>query len=471
MVGQTIGEIIPDIYINKPFEVMEENKSTKYNIQYAIRLGIFNYAYNGIEDKTKKEVLIKYISTNSLLLTNSLINILKSKNNSSNYLLNFISTGICKNYKSPFLIMAGGWNNLSELINWHGPRVYNPDTFLIPAIDAINFLDNCDIVHGYLKTSSFWYKQQDKCKNDSNCRLLCIEKIILGDYEKSFLDDKYFENINTISNTSNNSSEIINISKQRSEGSACNLKYCAAINHTSRNRSQINDYESLFYILIELYEHRLPWEHLHSDEKMIKQKKEALRSPECSFYYNTPEDLAEIVCIIDKYVYLKDHTEKLYNVIKEKYEYYIKKYLLNDSNSKMLNDTEYVRIAGIFRANNNIPTIYNKTYVPPGTCLITNKIKSKDEDKIISPRNNEKQTFDNNGKGLTKNYGKKLLGKLNKNSVSNQSNEPTNKITKTSSEKHLHNMKTSVNITKTVVEDSKRNKHMKKLFSKIFKPK
>uniref|UniRef100_A0A0K0E6L0 Protein kinase domain-containing protein n=1 Tax=Strongyloides stercoralis TaxID=6248 RepID=A0A0K0E6L0_STRER len=469
MTTQKAGESIPDIYIKIPSEVEDENTKSKYNLQYAIRLGIFNYAYHGIDDRTKKEILIKYISTNSMVIANVLMNTPIIKMESSNFLLNFISTGMCTSYKIPFLVVEGGWSNLSELVNWNGSKLFNPDTFLIPAIDAINFLSSKNIIHGYLKTSSFWYKQNGLCKDNPNCRLKCIERIVLSDYEKCCFSNNNFEDNPTLKNAANTYPELSNISKQRGEGAACNLKYCAAINHTSRSRCQSNDYESIFYILVELYEHTLPWEHLHNDENIIKQKKETLRSPECQFFYNIPEDLAEIVCIIDKYTYLKDHSDSLYNVIHKKYSVYKEKYTSNNYNTS--NDTEYIRIARVYRANNNIPTIFNKTniqYIFNGDSCES----KKEGNNMASPMHHKNERPSNKGGRVTpKSHDKRVTLKENKKSNENNGKKNNGKVIKHSSEKNVQKKKTIEHKDNGKVVDSKKVKPKKKLFGKIFKPK
>uniref|UniRef100_A0A0N5BMC4 Protein kinase domain-containing protein n=1 Tax=Strongyloides papillosus TaxID=174720 RepID=A0A0N5BMC4_STREA len=370
------SETIPDIYVKLPSEIEDKSSETKYNIQHAIRLGTFSYAYRGINVETKKEIVLKYISSNSLVMIEAIMAILKDNLDASKYILPFVGASICKSTQKPFIVMEGGWNNLSELVNWNGPKVFNPNCFIMPASRAVLFLHTNNIVHGNIKTSSFWYRQQKKCKENDECRMLCIEDLVLGDYEEGFIK-RVVEDAKTIPMAVDVSVEINHVSQNRTERKLENLKYCALKNHNGTRFERENDYESLCYILFELYEHGLPWEDIVNNDLSIRLGKFGIRSPESSFFYNTPEHLAELLPTVETYRDREDLEDR--TSIDETFEIMYKNYELLYLSKKVgdlnVSNTYYTKKAGAFRVKNNIPTIFNIGDVPP------EEVKEKKEKK------------------------------------------------------------------------------------------
>uniref|UniRef100_A0A0K0G1Y4 Protein kinase domain-containing protein n=1 Tax=Strongyloides venezuelensis TaxID=75913 RepID=A0A0K0G1Y4_STRVS len=354
------NETIPDIYVKLPSEVEDKSTETKYKIQHAIRLGTFSYAYRGINAETKKEIVLKYISSNSFVIIDAIMTLLKDNPDVSKYILPFVGASICKSTLKPFLVMEGGWNNLSELINWNGPKVFNPNCFIMPASRAVLFLHKHNIVHGNIKTSSFWYRQQKKCKENDECRMLCIENLVLGDYEEGFIR-KVMMKSKQIPLTIDVNVEINHVSEQRKSRKLDNLKYCALMNHNGTRFERENDYESLCYVLFELYEHGLPWEDIVNNDLSIRLGKFGIRSPESTFFYNTPEHLAELLPTVETFKDYEDlenpiSIDDMFEITYENYELLYLSKKVGDFN---LSNSDYIKKAGAFRIKNKIPTIFN----------------------------------------------------------------------------------------------------------------
>uniref|UniRef100_A0A0N5CCL8 Protein kinase domain-containing protein n=1 Tax=Strongyloides papillosus TaxID=174720 RepID=A0A0N5CCL8_STREA len=285
-----VNEVVPDFDINEECYIVEKESNEIYSIQSLVKVGRFDLCYSGIRKKTKKEICMKPLSVNGHLMIKEIMSFFKSEPEKCKVFLSIIDIVIADSIRTNFVVLDGTFINLAEVFNMKDQEIVDREhVFLKHSLRAIKFLHKNGFIHGNLSITSFWLKFNPKKEAISIHHYKYIEEILLADLEYCI----------KIKDNADNS-EIKKISEQRMLSKPKSYKYCALGLHKGEKMCMKFDFESIYYILVELYEKKLPWDKFCDDETLIRREKERMRSPTYDFFRNIPEHLAEIICFIDK---------------------------------------------------------------------------------------------------------------------------------------------------------------------------
>uniref|UniRef100_A0A0N5B359 Protein kinase domain-containing protein n=1 Tax=Strongyloides papillosus TaxID=174720 RepID=A0A0N5B359_STREA len=260
----------------------------------------------------------------------------KSEPEKCKVFLSIIDIVIADSIRTNFVVLDGTFINLAEVFNMKDQEIVDREhVFLKHSLRAIKFLHKNGFIHGNLSITSFWLKFNPKKEAISIHHYKYIEEILLADLEYCI----------KIKDNADNS-EIKKISEQRMLSKPKSYKYCALGLHKGEKMCMKFDFESIYYILVELYEKKLPWDKFCDDETLIRREKERMRSPTYDFFRNIPEHLAEIICFIDK-----KSPDKVPDTedIKKRFYHYLKKKSFYDEDNYILGDSDYTRAAEHYR--------------------------------------------------------------------------------------------------------------------------
>uniref|UniRef100_A0A0K0EZ56 Protein kinase domain-containing protein n=1 Tax=Strongyloides venezuelensis TaxID=75913 RepID=A0A0K0EZ56_STRVS len=332
-----VNEVVPGFDINEECEIEEKENDEIYSIKSIVKVGKFNLCYSGMRKKTNKEICMKPLSVNGHLMIREIMGFFKSEPEKCKVFLPIIDVVVADSIRTNFAVLDGTFTNLAEAFNIESKRVYDlQHTFLKHSLRAIKFLQKNDFIHGNLCLTSFWVKF-DLEKEAACCfHNKYIGEILLADLEYCIKIKDNEDNL-----------KIKKISEQRMVSKPKSYKYCALGLHKGEKMCMKFDFESIFYILVQLYENKLPWDKFSDDETLIRKEKEKMRSPTYDFYRDIPEHLAEIICFIDK-----KSPDKVPDTddIKKRFYHYLKKKTFYFEENYTLGDSDYTRTADYYRS-------------------------------------------------------------------------------------------------------------------------
>uniref|UniRef100_A0A0N5BT75 Protein kinase domain-containing protein n=1 Tax=Strongyloides papillosus TaxID=174720 RepID=A0A0N5BT75_STREA len=331
-----VNEVVPDFNIDGECCIEEPENDEIYFIKSLLKVGRINLCYSGIRKKTNKEICIKPLSVNGHLMIREILNFFKSEPEKCKVFLPIIDIVIADSIRTNFVVLEGTFINLAETFNIKDKEIVDlQHIFLKHSLRATKFLHQNGFIHGNLSITSFWVKFNSEKEAKCIFHHKYIGEILLADLEYCI---KIKDN--------GDNSKIKKISQQRITSKPKSYKYCALGLHKGEKMCMKFDFESIYYILVQLYEKKLPWDKFSDDERLIRKEKQKMRSPTYDFYRNIPEHIAEIVCFIDK-----KSPDKVPDTedIKKRFYHYLKKKTFYDEDNYILGDSDYTRTAEYYR--------------------------------------------------------------------------------------------------------------------------
>uniref|UniRef100_A0A0K0EU42 Protein kinase domain-containing protein n=1 Tax=Strongyloides venezuelensis TaxID=75913 RepID=A0A0K0EU42_STRVS len=306
-----------------PQNISNECNTNKFMIKESIKDSPFGYIYIGSEFNQNKDIILKFISKNGYLMAREIMQLMttwdedKAKNMgmksiikslagndkpNKNTFIDILEVQWNNEAKNCFMVMGKKLNNLIDLVGkvskydgWKG--------FYYFGLKTLAYLHRQGVIVNNLKTTSFWYAPSgDKGSYENE-----YDKIFIADYE-------FWCRFEVENKTYTVDPQILELSKQRLRNRPLSLTYCSLGRQKGEPGCAKSDYESLFYIYLELINGKLPWSTFPNNEVLVRNGKTAMRTPSYREFGNLDTRLYDILYMIDRMSPHKvPNISKLYN--------------------------------------------------------------------------------------------------------------------------------------------------------------
>uniref|UniRef100_A0A0N5B8T7 Protein kinase domain-containing protein n=1 Tax=Strongyloides papillosus TaxID=174720 RepID=A0A0N5B8T7_STREA len=299
-----------------PQNISNECHTNKFMIKESIKDSPFGYIYKGSEFNQKRDIILKFISKNGYLMAREISQLISTWNDdkakisspagnakpNKNMFLDILEVQWNNEAKNCFMVMGKKLNNLVDLVGkvskydgWKG--------FYYFGLKTLAYLHQQGVIVNNLKTTSFWYAPSgDKGSYENE-----YDKVFIADYE-------FWCRFEDENKTCVLDPQILELSKQRLNSRPLSLTYCSLSRQKGEPGCAKSDYESLFYVYLELINGKLPWSTFPNNEVLVRNGKTAMRTPSYREFGNLDTRLYDILYIIDRMSPHKvPNISKLYN--------------------------------------------------------------------------------------------------------------------------------------------------------------
>ncbi len=234
----------------------------KYTITRYISSGSFGHVFEAKHKTTQDLVALKIpVKTEERDGQKSLLEETKVYKQISNKDKGIANIKIVKSKDKQIIVMDLLGPSLDALLSKH--KKFGLQTIILLAIsmiDILKYVHNCGFLHRDLKPDNFVIGYNEK----DNHKLYCIDFGIATKYLKKNGEQKPFSE------------------NRRFCGTA---RYASIAAHKNHEQSRKDDLESIGYILVYLYKHKLPWQNIKNKDKkeryrLIGEKKIAVSEEE-----------------------------------------------------------------------------------------------------------------------------------------------------------------------------------------------